>query len=470
MTVFFKNTLMAREKKNKTPSDGKADLVVSPHSIEAEQSVLGSLMIDNESWDKVVEVIGCDDFYRPNHRLIFNAMESLGKRNNPFDVLTLAEFLKSTKQLDDVGGEVYLFELAKNTPTVANISAYADIVREKSILRQLIEVSREIADTAFNPAGKETKDILDQAESKIFKIAEQRSRSQGPTGINLLLSKATERIDRLYHSEESITGISTGFTDLDELTSGFQRSDLVIVAGRPSMGKTSFAMNMVEDVAIKSKKGVLVFSMEMPGESLVMRLMSSLGRIDQHRIRNGKLLDEDWPRLTSAVSMLSEVAIYIDDTPSMSPAELRAKTRRVAKTDKNLGLIVIDYLQLMHIPGFREGRVAEITEISRNLKALAKEFNIPVIALSQLNRGLEQRTDKRPQMSDLRESGAIEQDADVILFIYRDEVYREDSPEKGIAEIIIAKQRNGPIGKVKLTFLGKYTRFQNFTATTGYVG
>lgn len=459
---------MVREKKkNTTPSSGKSDLVVSPHSVEAEQSVLGSLMIDNESWDRVAEVIGCDDFYRPNHRLIFNAMESLGKRNSPFDVLTLAEFLKSTKQLEDAGGEVYLFELAKNTPTVANISAYADIVREKSVLRQLIEVSREIADTAFNPAGKETKDILDHAESKIFKIAEQRTRSQGPADINLLLSRATERIDQLYHSEETITGISTGFTDLDELTSGFQRGDLIIVAGRPSMGKTSLAMNMVEDAAIKSKKGVLVFSMEMPGESLAMRLMSSLGRIDQHRIRNGKLQDDDWPRLTSAVSMLSEVSLYIDDTPSMSPAELRARARRIARTNKNLGLIVIDYLQLMHIPGFREGRVAEITEISRNLKALAKELSIPVIALSQLNRGLEQRTDKRPQMSDLRESGAIEQDADVILFIYRDEVYREDSPEKGIAEIIIAKQRNGPIGKVKLTFLGKYTRFQNFI-TTGY--
>ncbi len=460
---------MPREKKKNTADTKQLEFTIPPHSIEAEQSVLGSLMLDNGSWDRVVELIGENDFYRPNHRLIFHTMENLGRKNQPFDVLTLSESLKSTNQLEQAGGEIYLFELAKNTPTVANISAYAEIVREKSILRQLIEVSRSIADMAFNPSGKETKEILDSAESKIFKIAEQRTQGQGPTNINALLSKATERIDLLYHSDEAITGVSTGFTDLDEMTSGLQQGDLIIVAGRPSMGKTSLAMNMVEDVIIESKKGVLVFSMEMPGESLAMRLMSSLGRIDQHRIRSGKLHDDDWPRLTSAVSILSEKNLFIDDTPSMSPAELRARSRRTARSSKSLGLIVIDYLQLMHIPGFREGRVAEITEISRNLKALAKELNVPVLALSQLNRGLEQRTDKRPQMSDLRESGAIEQDADMILFIYRDEVYHEDSNQKGIAEIIIAKQRNGPIGKVKLTFLGKYTRFENFT-TTSYGG
>lgn len=458
-------------KKLKSTKDKRLEeLKVSPHSIEAEQSVLGGLMLDNTSWDKVVGLIKEEDFYRPSHRLIFKTMESLGRRNQPFDVLTLAESLKTIGELSNAGGEVYLFELAKNTPTVANIAAYAEIVRERSVLRQLIEVSGEIAELAFNPEGLETKDILDKAESKIFKIAEQRARGQGPVDISTLLAGATERIDVLYHSEESITGLATGFTDLDDMTSGLQKGELVIIAGRPSMGKTALAMNVAEHAAIKNKKAVLVFSMEMPGESLAMRMMSSLGHIDQHKVRTGKLHDEDWPRLTSAVSMLSEAKLYVDDTPSMSPAELRARARRVARINKDIGLIVIDYLQLMHIPGFREGRVAEITEISRNLKALAKELNVPVLALSQLNRSLEQRTDKRPQMSDLRESGAIEQDADLIVFIYRDEVYHEESPDKGIAEIIIAKQRNGPIGKVRLTFLGQYTRFENFALSNYSVG
>ncbi|MEI8055175.1 MAG: replicative DNA helicase [bacterium] len=446
----------------KSTKDSKIEgLKVQPHSIEAEQSVLGGLMLDNVSWDKVVEVVKEGDFYRPGHRLIFQVMENLGRRNQPFDVLTLTESLKAIGELENAGGEVYLFELAKNTPTVANIVAYAEIVRERSVLRQLIGVSGEIVDLAFNPEGRETKEILDTAESKVFKIAEQRSRGQGPVGISSLLAKAAERIDILYHSEDTITGISTGFSDLDEMTSGLQKGDFVIVAGRPSMGKTTLAMNIAEHAAIKGKKAVLVFSMEMPGESLAMRMMSSLGHIDQHKVRTGKLHDEDWPRLNSAVEMLSEATLYIDDTPSMSPAELRARARRIARVNKDIGLIVVDYLQLMHVPGFKEGRVGEITEISRALKALAKELNVPILALSQLNRSLEQRTDKRPQMSDLRESGAIEQDADLIIFIYRDEVYHEDSPDKGIAEIIIAKQRNGPIGKVKLTFLGQYTRFEN---------
>lgn len=439
-----------------------AELKVPPHSIEAEQSVLGGLMLDNIAWDKVVEQVKEEDFYRPGHRLIFKAMERLSRRNQPFDVITLTEELKAVGELEDAGREVYLFELANNTPTVANVGAYAEIVCERSILRQLIEASGDIAELAFNPEGREVKEILDKAESKVFKIAEQRVRGQGLVDISSLLTKATARIDLLYHSEDTITGLSTGFADLDDITSGLQAGDLVIVAGRPSMGKTTLAMNVVEHAAIKSKKAVLVFSMEMPSESLAMRMMSSLGHIDQHKVRTGKLHDEDWPRLTSAVSMLAEANLYVDDTPSMSPSELRARARRAARGNKNIGLIVIDYLQLMHIPGFREGRVAEITEISRALKALAKELNVPVLALSQLNRSLEQRTDKRPQMSDLRESGAIEQDADLIVFIYRDEVYHEESPDKGIAEIIVAKQRNGPIGKVKLTFLGQYTRFENF--------
>lgn len=451
------------KKSRKTAKDKEvAELKVPPHSIEAEQSVLGGLMLDNVAWDKVAEQVKEEDFYRPSHRLIFKVMVNLSRRNQPFDVITLTEALKAVGELEDAGGEIYLFELANNTPTVANVGAYAEIVRERSILRQLIEASGDIAELAFNPEGKEAKEILDKAESKVFKIAEQRVRGQGPIDISSLLTKATARIDLLYHSEDTITGLSTGFTDLDDITSGMQAGDLVIVAGRPSMGKTTLAMNIAEHAAIKSKKAVLVFSMEMPSESLAMRMMSSLGHIDQHKVRTGKLQDEDWPRLTSAVSMLAESDLYIDDTPSMSPSELRARARRTARGNKNIGLVIIDYLQLMHIPGFREGRVAEITEISRTLKALAKELNVPVLALSQLNRSLEQRTDKRPQMSDLRESGAIEQDADLIVFIYRDEVYHEESPDKGIAEIIIAKQRNGPIGKVKLTFLGQYTRFENF--------
>ena len=454
-------------KKAKTTKDKKTDgLRIVPHSIEAEQAVLGGLMLDNLYWDKVVELLKESDFYRPNHRLIFHAMENLSRRSQPFDVLTLTEFLKTAGELEQVGGDVYLFELAKNTPTVSNVVAYAEIVRERAILRQLIEVSGEIADLAFNPDGIAAKEILDKAESRVFKIAEQQIRGQGPVDISSLLAQATEKIDELYHSENALTGLATSFTDLDEMTSGLQKGELIIVAGRPSMGKTTLAMNITEHVAIKSKQPVLVFSMEMPGESLAMRMMSSLGHIDQHKVRTGKLHEEDWPRLASAVSMLSEATLYIDDTPSMSPAELRARARRVARSNKGIGLIVIDYLQLMHIPGFKEGRVAEITEISRSLKALAKELNVPIIALSQLNRGLEQRTDKRPQMSDLRESGAIEQDADLIIFIYRDEVYHEDSANKGIAEIIIAKQRNGPIGKVKLTFLGQYTRFENCTTAS----
>lgn len=454
---------MHREKKDKSKDINPTKIRIPPHSDEAERSVLGGIMLDNSCWDKIIEIVCIDDFYRGSHKIIFQVMIDLCKKNQPFDVLTLTEALKATNNLKNIGDEIYLFELAKNTPSIINIVAYAEIIRERSILRQLISVSGDIIENAFNPNGQESKDILDNAESKIFKIAEQQSRGQGPVDISELLSKATERVDLLYHSNDPITGLATGFSDLDDMTSGLQNGDLVIIAGRPSMGKTAMAMNIVEYVAIKCQKPVLVFSMEMPGESLAMRMMSSLGHIDQHKIRTGKLCNEDWPRLTSAVSMLAESKLYIDDTPSMSPSELRARSRRVMRINKSIGLIVIDYLQLMHIPGFREGRVGEITEISRSLKALAKELNVPVIALSQLNRGLEQRTDKRPQMSDLRESGAIEQDADVIAFIYRDEVYHENSMDKGIAEIIIAKQRNGPIGRIKLAFLGKYTRFENLT-------
>lgn len=438
-------------------------LRLPPQSIEAEQSVLGGLMLDNQVWDQVADVILSEDFYRRDHRLIFEAIIRLAEESSPYDVITLTEYLKKHGELEEAGGLPYLTALAKNTPSAANIKAYASIVRDRSILRQLIHIGTEVSDSAYNPEGQTTAEILDKAEQKVFHIAEQTMRGRaGLINIKKYLTTAVDRIDALFTQEGAVTGISTGYTDLDEKTSGLQKSDLIIVAGRPSMGKTSFAMNLVENAAIKDKAAVAVFSMEMPGEQLSIRLMSSLGRIDQHKMRTGQLDDEDWPRITSSVSMLSEAAIFIDDTPALSPNELRARCRRLAREHGELGLIVIDYLQLMQVPGMRDNRVGEISEISRSLKALAKELNVPVIALSQLNRSLEQRPNKRPVMSDLRESGAIEQDADIIIFIYRDEVYNKESEDKGSAEIIIGKQRNGPIGTVRLAFLGKYTRFENF--------
>jgi len=441
-----------------------------PHSVEAEQSILGGLLLDNQAWDKVSTKLCEADFYRIEHRVLYRALVNLAKKRQPFDVVTLLDTLTSNDELDDVGGETYIFELASNTPSVANVSAYADIVREKSVQRQLISVATEIADAAYNPGQREVPELLDFAERHVFAIAEQTASEGGPELIKSILVRTVEKIDALYHSGESITGLASGLSELDELTSGLQPSDLVIIAGRPSMGKTTLAMNIAEHAAIKSTKTVLVFSMEMPADSLAMRMMSSLGRIDQHRIRTGKLDDDDWPRVTSAVHMLSEAKLFVDDSPALSPAEMRARARRLMKEHGQIGLIVVDYLQLMKVPGLKaDNRTAEISEISRSLKALAKELNVPVIALSQLNRSLEQRHDKRPVMSDLRESGAIEQDADLIVFIYRDEVYNDDSPDKGIAEIIIAKQRNGPIGRAKVAFLGKYTRFEDL-AFSGYQG
>ncbi|MFC3907970.1 replicative DNA helicase [Legionella dresdenensis] len=441
-----------------------------PHSAEAEQAIIGGLMLDNQAWDKISSKLCEADFYRTEHRILFRTIAELARKDQPFDVVTLLDSLKSNDELDDSGGETYLFELANNTPSVANVAAYADIVREKSVQRQLIAIAGEIADSAYNPAGREVPELLDLAETRVFAIAEQTAGDGGPESIKSILVKTVEKIDMLYHNSDALTGMATGLSDLDSMTSGLQPSDLVIVAGRPSMGKTTLVMNMAEHAAINGGKPVLVFSMEMPSDSLAMRMLSSLGRIDQHRIRTGKLEDDDWPRVTSAVHMLSEAPLFIDDTAGLSPAEMRARARRLAKENGQLGLIVVDYLQLMKVPGFKaENRTAEISEISRSLKSLAKELKVPVIALSQLNRSLEQRTDKRPVMSDLRESGAIEQDADLICFIYRDEVYNEDSPDKGVAEIIIAKQRNGPIGKVRVAFLGKYTRFEDL-AYSGYQG
>ncbi len=438
-----------------------AALKIPPHSVEAEQSVLGGLVLDNSAWERISDQLIDRDFYRHDHRLIYRAIYTLAERNEPFDVVTLAEFLEKDGSLAQAGGLAYLGELAANTPSVANISAYAKIVRERATLRQLISVSNEIADSAYYPKGREGDQILDEAERKIFQIAEARPKSGGPIALNQLLASTVDTIDMLYNSDSQITGLSTGFTDLDEKTSGLQPSDLVIVAGRPSMGKTTFAMNLVENALMKSDKTILVFSLEMPAESLVMRMISSLGRIEQGRVRTGKLDDEDWSRLTSTVALLQSRKLYIDDTAGISPTEMRARARRVAREQGEIGLIMVDYLQLMQLGGSSENRVNEISEISRSLKALAKEFNCPVVALSQLNRSLEQRPNKRPVNSDLRESGAIEQDADVIMFVYRDEVYHPETEHKGIAEIIIGKQRNGPIGTTRLMFHGRYTRFDN---------
>lgn len=447
-----------------------ARLRTPPYSVEAEQSVIGGLLLDNRAWDQVADRLTEGDFYRQDHRVLFRAIATLVERGQPFDVVTLSESLSQQRDLENAGGLAYLSELARNTPSAANIRAYADIVRERSILRQLIAASTDIGDVAMNPEGRTSGDVLDYAEGRVFEIAEQGTRNrQGFTPIKSLLSAAVERIDTLFHQDSSYTGVPTGFPDLDRMTSGLQQSDLVILAARPSMGKTALAMNVAEHAAIKQEQPVAVFSMEMSGEQLAMRLMSSLGRIDQHKVRNGRLEDEDWPRLMSAIGILNEAPLFIDDTPGLNPMELRARARRLMREQGGLGLVVVDYLQLMQVPSGRDNRALEISEVSRSLKGLAKELNVPVLALSQLNRGLEQRPNKRPVMSDLRESGAIEQDADVIVFIYRDEVYNEDSPDKGTAEIIISKQRNGPTGTVRLAFLGQYTRFENY-ASDDYVG
>jgi replicative DNA helicase len=436
---------------------------VPPHSLEAEQAVLGGLMLDNRRFDDVSEIITAKDFYRQDHQLIFGAVERLAGDGEPLDVVTLAEFLERAGDLEDSGGLSYLAELAEKTPGAANIRAYAQIVQERSVLRQLVDASGQIADSAFNPQGRTSSEILDEAERNVFRIAEGRAKEgSGPKTINPLLADTLGRIEELFENGEPTTGLTTGFTDLDEWTSGMQPADLLIVAGRPSMGKTTFAMNVVENALLKSGEPILVFSMEMPAEALVMRMLSSLGRIDQTRIRSGRLEEDDWPRLTSAVSLLKDKPLYIDDTPALSPTEMRSRARRIARENGGkIGMIMVDYLQLMRVPGNTEGRTAEISEISRSLKGLAKELSCPVMALSQLNRSLEQRPNKRPVNSDLRESGAIEQDADVIMFVYRDEVYNEDTPDKGIAEIIIGKQRNGPIGTIRLAFLGHLTKFED---------
>ncbi|MBT7877910.1 MAG: replicative DNA helicase [Gammaproteobacteria bacterium] len=440
--------------------DDLSPLKVPPHSIEAERSVLGGLMLDENAWDNISDSLVAEDFYRSDHRIIYRVMADLVEKSHPLDIITISEALEGISELENVGGLAYISDLASSTPTASNIHAYAQIVRERSTVRGLISVAHEIADSGFNPDGRNSATLIDEAESKVFKISDDRPSNGGPESVRPLLTRAIDRIDVLFQTKGALTGISSGFRDIDEMTSGLQPADLIIVAGRPSMGKTSFMMNIAESAAISGESPVLVFSMEMPSDSLVLRMLSSLGRIDQTKIRTGQLGDDDWPRLTSAVTLLNDKPLFIDDTAALSPTEIRSRARRVAREHGKLGMILLDYIQLMQVSGTSENRAGEISEISRSLKSIAKEFDCPVIAGSQLNRSLEQRPDKRPVMSDLRESGAIEQDADVIMAIYRDEVYHEDA-EKGIAEIIILKQRNGPIGRKKLAFVGPYTKFED---------
>ncbi len=437
-------------------------LKVPPHSVEAEQSVLGGLMLRNEAWFDVADVIAPKDFYRPQHQIIYEAMTELANDNEPLDAVTVSEALSTRGLLERAGDIAYLGELAEATPGASNVLAYAKIVMERSILRQLIGAAGRIADSAFLPDGRDSADLLDAAEREVFQISEDRLKDSGPQAMKPLLESAVDRVEKLFSTKGAITGLATGFAELDEKTAGLQNSDLIIVAGRPSMGKTALAMNIVEHAVMEGEGATtLVFSMEMPADQLVMRMLSSLGRIDQTRMRTGNLKDEDWSRFTGAVAQLKDKSLFIDDTPALTPNDIRTRARRVAREAKGLGLIVVDYLQLMRGSRQAENRTNEISEISRSLKAVAKELRCPLIAVSQLNRALENRTDRRPVMSDLRESGAIEQDADVILFIYRDEVYNDDSPDKGVAEIIIGKQRNGPIGKFRLSFLGHLTKFED---------
>jgi replicative DNA helicase len=453
--------------------DSLESLKLPPHSVEAEQSVLGGLLLENEALDKIADILTASDFYRHDHRLIYQHIGKLIEHNRPADIVTVAESLDNAAELSSVGGLAYLGALAQNTPTAANIRRYAEIVRERAIMRKLVEVGSGIAESAYSPQGRDAQQLLDEAESRIFQIAEGGKRSsEGFQDIKVLLPQVADRIDQLFQRDHQsdVTGIPTGFSDLDSMTSGFQPGDLIIVAGRPSMGKTAFSLNIAENVALDTNKAVAVFSMEMAATQLAMRMIGSVGRLDQHRMRTGRLEDEDWVRLTTALGRLNEAPIFIDEGAGLNSFDVRARARRLHRQTGELGLIVVDYLQLMSGASGRqsENRATEISEISRSLKSLAKELNVPVVALSQLNRSVEQRPDKRPVMSDLRESGAIEQDADLILFIYRDEVYNPDTVDKGTAEIIIAKQRNGPIGRVRLTFLGEHTRFENFISAGAY--
>jgi len=448
--------------KNKTVSSIKS----VPHSFEAEQAIIGGLLLNNEAWNDVAERVVERDFYHRAHRTIFATIESLSGEDIPVDLVTLSEQLENNQELEGVGGIAYLAELLQNTPSAANINNYSDIVRERAIVRELIGVANDIAEAGYETEGRDSAELLDFAETKVFQIAEARSdKSEGPQALKDILKETVARIDELCKNpQDGITGLSSGYNDLDQMTTGFQPGDLIIVAARPSMGKTTFAMNLAEHAALNADKPTIIFSLEMPADQIMNRMLASLGRIDQGKIRTGALDENDWASLSSTMSiLLNQGKMFIDDSSGLTPTEVRSRARRIARDHGGVSMIMIDYLQLMRVPSLSENRTLEISEISRSLKALAKELRCPVIALSQLNRGLEQRADKRPINSDLRESGAIEQDADLIMFIYRDEVYNEESNDKGIAEIIIGKQRNGPIGKVRLTFQGRYSRFDDYT-------
>lgn len=441
-------------------------LKVPPNSVEAEQSLLGGLMLDPQAWDKVADLIVDSDFYRKDHQLIFSAVAALAGEGHPCDVVTVSEHLDNRSELEGSGGLEYLMTLANEAPGAANARAYAKILRERSVLRALISAGNEIAGSAYETEGRGATELVDDAERRVFEIAEKGSRGKaGFKPLKQILPATVDRIDLLHQSEGTITGIPTGYTEFDKMTAGLQGGDLIIVAGRPSMGKTTLAINIAENAAIGARVPTAIFSMEMPSEQLAFRMISSLGRVDQTHLRTGNFPDEDWDRINTAVQLMTDAPIFIDDSPALSPTEVRARARRL-KREHGLGLIVLDYLQLMQVHGNTENRATEISEISRSLKALAKELSVPIIALSQLNRSVEQRTDKRPVMSDLRESGAIEQDADLIIFIYREEVYNQDTPRKGIADISIAKQRNGPIGDFPLTFVGRFTKFENWVPDT----
>jgi len=442
-----------------------SQLKVPPHSVEAEQSVLGGLMIDNEAWDRAASRVDAVDFYQERHRIIFTEIARLAETNKPFDVVTIYDALGREGSQDQAGGLAYLRELAQNTPSAANISAYADIVRERSVMRQLLRLSHDLAYKVYHPEGLKSNEILDKAEQQVFAIAEQGMHSlQGPQSVKSMVPGLTDKLTALTLTQGSITGLTTHYQDLDQLTSGLQPADLLIVAGRPSMGKTTFAMNIAENVAMDADKPVLVFSMEMPGDAILSRVLSSLSRVDQSSLRSGQWGDHDWSKLLSAMSLVTDrMNMFVDDSAALSPYEIRMRARRLSREHGGLSLIVVDYLQLMQIPGGADNRTNEVAEISRSLKALAKELNVPVIALSQLSRKCEERTDKRPMMSDLRDSGGIEQDADVIMFVYRDEVYHPHTEDKGIAEILLRKHRNGPIGEIRLTFQGQFCRFDDFT-------
>ena len=464
---------MASQRQIQSPDQKTEQVSIPPHSTEAEQAVLGGIMLSNQHWDGIAERVIAEDFYTFAHKAIFQTMEELMRNQTPIDLITLDQALKAKGISDSVGGFAYLADLSNNTPNAINILAYAEIVREKAILRELIAVGNRIAENSYSPKGKDIKMVLDEAEREVFAIAEKRSSStEGPQNVISVLESTIARIDTLSKLENhsGVTGVTTGFVDLDKKTAGLQPSDLIIVAARPSMGKTTFAMNLCENAAMARDKPVLLFSLEMPAEQIMMRMIASLARVDQTKIRTGQNLDEtEWSKIASVFGMFKQKNnLYIDDSSGLTPTELRSRARRVYRENGGLSMIMVDYLQLMRVPGFSDNRTLEIAEISRSLKALAKELEVPVIALSQLNRTLEQRADKRPVNSDLRESGSIEQDADLIMFIYRDEVYNDNSEDKGVAEIIIGKQRNGPIGRVRLAFNGQFSRFDNLAEQREY--